>query len=37
MAIREKNIIKSKWFKRPLKQYTAYLSHFKKVDSFKAF
>jgi len=35
MAVREKNIIKGKWTKRPPERYIAYLSYLKEVDSFK--
>jgi len=35
MAVREKNIIKGKQTKRLPKQYIAYLSYLKEVDSFK--
>jgi len=37
VAIREKNIIKDKQFKRPPERYTAYLNHLKKINSFKIF
>jgi len=35
VAIKEDNIIKGKRLKRLPKQYTAYLTHLKEVDSLK--